>query len=523
MNHTSRRRGINVLIALTLLVLGLLARWIAIRLTSLTAANGQPFLDDSFYYFALGRHLAAGHGFQIDALHPTTGFQPLWGVLVAIPYLIVPSAPIAGIQWMGVLVSIGVAALCGFITWRYTHSVIASAVSGGLVWLLPTSVVQSINGMETVLATGCALAMFVQLDRVQAHPTTRALTVLGLLSGIAILARVDMIVLFASLLGAWSIFGQRVHSRWRDGLTLILSAALPLLPWIIIALSMGKSPFPESGNAVRWLSQHFTTTDPMHGQHDLALFLSRIESGVYTFDVLKGALAGLPIALMTALLVLIPLSRDVRLRVPVVVLTLWGIGLTVAYVGVIHGNWFFDRYTQPLATVTSVLLIAWLLRVGFRRSHRPLTDAILLSGMALVATFTLTQHLYRGYAWSSGGKQEPSGFYSVAMWLNEHVPRDTRVGVFQSGVIGYYAVMPVVNLDGKVNTDAREAAQAGQMWTYVCVAQLGYVADWRVFIDPIAVVANDGLELLTTIPITLNPDTDFYVYRVNREYCPVAT
>ena len=51
------------------LVIGLAVRFDGIAKTIPTRTYERPLGDDSFYYFALGRNLASGNGFRVDALH----------------------------------------------------------------------------------------------------------------------------------------------------------------------------------------------------------------------------------------------------------------------------------------------------------------------------------------------------------------------------------------------------------------------------------------------------------------------
>ena len=43
--------------------------------------------DDAYYFFTVARNIAQGHGITIDGTHWTTGFQPLWGLICAVPFL----------------------------------------------------------------------------------------------------------------------------------------------------------------------------------------------------------------------------------------------------------------------------------------------------------------------------------------------------------------------------------------------------------------------------------------------------
>ncbi|HRF95784.1 MAG TPA: hypothetical protein PLZ51_11340, partial [Aggregatilineales bacterium] len=58
---------------LLIIVVGIYMRGVAIQQTDPTNVIEQPLLDDSFYYFTLGRNLANGNGVMVDDQHITTG------------------------------------------------------------------------------------------------------------------------------------------------------------------------------------------------------------------------------------------------------------------------------------------------------------------------------------------------------------------------------------------------------------------------------------------------------------------
>ena len=180
---------------LAALILGIVIRLDGITRTIPTRTYERPLGDDSFYYFSLGRNLASGHGFRVDSENVTTGFQPLWGVLVALPYRVDPAYGLQGAQWLGVLVGLAAFALVFGLTRRLSGSPLLAAVSAALWWLLPSTVNASLSGMETTLAVAAALAVFVALDRWHEAPTLGRARWLGAALGVAVLARVDLVVL----------------------------------------------------------------------------------------------------------------------------------------------------------------------------------------------------------------------------------------------------------------------------------------------------------------------------------------
>ncbi|MCI0656492.1 MAG: hypothetical protein L0170_05410, partial [Acidobacteria bacterium] len=61
-------------------------------------ARRGPLIDDAFYGFSIARNLARGAGATSDGLHPTSGFQPLYTLLLVPFYRWFPQDPILPIH-----------------------------------------------------------------------------------------------------------------------------------------------------------------------------------------------------------------------------------------------------------------------------------------------------------------------------------------------------------------------------------------------------------------------------------------
>jgi len=128
------------------------------------------FQDDAFYYARIARNVARGGGITFDGIHATSGFHPLWLVLL-VPILAVSAGPttplivIAALQILLTSAAAGVvtATLAGFVD-RW------SAVAGGLsVVAIPSTGASLIGGLEGALT----LAMVAVAWRLWVDVTTR--------------------------------------------------------------------------------------------------------------------------------------------------------------------------------------------------------------------------------------------------------------------------------------------------------------------------------------------------------------
>ena len=168
--------------------------------------------DDSLLCMSIARNLAAGLGMTSAGLHGPNRFQPLYVfLLVRIFRLAGSSDPITLIHWAGTMQAI-LATAAG---WVYYCIARRAFNRGAALWVLffwavsHYFVVGESNGMETPLhglmlglVAWFYLTRFIQSDRQR----LRDFIGLGVLGGLALLARMDAGFLLAWVALAW---------RWR--------------------------------------------------------------------------------------------------------------------------------------------------------------------------------------------------------------------------------------------------------------------------------------------------------------------
>jgi hypothetical protein len=61
--------------------------------------------------------------------------------------------------------------------------------------------------------------------------------------------------------------------------------------------------------------------------------------------------------------------------------------------------------------------------------------------------------LFLGGTYTSTGFGYPrqEGGYHLAQWINQETEPDAVIGVWNSGIVGYFSDRPIINLDGVVN------------------------------------------------------------------------
>jgi len=529
-----------LLILTLILIIGMGGRLRGIATTHQERAISRPLEDDSYFYFSLGRHIAAGNGAMIDDQHLTTGFQPLWGGIVATVFVLVraDSLAIGVVQLMGALAGALACILIYDLARRITKMEWGALALCALWFWSPQSLRNQLNGMETGIATVAAFALFYITYRAYHARTWRWHILAGAVFGLAFMARIDtgmliapcgvLLILIAppkSVIpptdGIYVVPIEKrgiiygIFYRGRVGAMMALVAVLFVVPWVLFTLSINKPILPESGDAVRAASLYvypdpppqpvltvFTENTPRFLDYYggwTADFTRSLASQVwaiaplsdnpkYPADPVDGSRlsehAYLFIGTVVLMVILAMFSGDSGFRWLAGIYAVWWIGLTAAYVLVIYGIWYFARYSLPLAEVISVLVLIGMVKIIPTGQKFVSIGGRVVLGVMLMVLLAGHIHTYLNddfYTWLINGADslKQDGWDVAVDWLEQNVPQEALVGsVFASGVIGFYAPQDVINLDGKVNREAYEALIAGRMWAYVCASGLEYTVDW---------------------------------------------
>ncbi len=162
--------------------------------------------DDAFYYFKVAVNFINGNGMTFDGINLSNGFQPLWElVCIAIFWTAKWSLilPLRLLVIVSTLLNAGTAIFIFRILRRFIPA--GTAAIPAILWLfLPyihATIVQ--NGLEAGLSVFfVAFLIFLTVEWQKENLKLRQLVLVGIVAGLAILARLDNIFVVA-LLGIW--------------------------------------------------------------------------------------------------------------------------------------------------------------------------------------------------------------------------------------------------------------------------------------------------------------------------------
>lgn len=501
--------------------------WVALQDPLLL--QSWPLSDDSHYYFTIARNLAEGHGLRHDSFHTTTGFQPLFLVLV-VPIFWVIESPTGAVTAVLLFQCLLGLALCGAL-YRLA-SLVGGARAGVLavaIWALsPTFLSADLNGLETGLALLALTLVFDQYLRhfVLGEPSTsRDWALFGALLGLAYLARVDCgLVAPFVWLDALRRTRARTGSVPREALLTPLLALIVASPWMLLNLVLAGSVLPTSGQAVRFLSQaygfefmpDYGPDGPLPDGHlPAAFYVGTVATALRELRIvvnwtlpLWGAAFFLALALMASRRVLRRFLSDHG-----AIIAAYS-ALFAAYSFYIFGHWFLPRYLTNFALPYLLLLAVVVTGLPDLSGDSKRPQRLAAVGVLALSLGTLTFNSLQLIE-KQARVERPSSYWVAAQWANENTPEDAVLGVFQTGIFGYFVERSFYGLDGKINRDALVAMKERRIDAYVREQQIDYLMDWPWILQDLYTQRSEDPTLLERTPRLW--EGAFHVYRLQPE------
>lgn len=449
-----------------------------------TTALDRLFVpDDTYYTLGIARGLARGWGPSIDGTQLTNGFQPLIAFLIAPAYW-VTNDPMAPLRWAWVLlalVDVASALLLARLARRATGHPIA-ALSACAFWALsPMAIANAMGGLETSLAVMCELACVEAWCAAREHSTRGRWLLTGALAGLAVLARIDAVI----VLGVLALTNLRGTEARALGWT-AAGAAVVVAPWWTYEAVRLGTVVPTSGQAVRaQVDEHRARYLTSMGQVGWALGAA-LEPWIARLGDLRlffyrqtwlTAVVG-PVG-TSALIAAVWRSRAAR---PIAGFVTGALALFPFYALYVPALWFFPRYLAPVHA-TLVLLAAIGLSHLAEAQHRVWTWA--RNAAALVLAMSLVVDMSYVLAQPDRTPDEDlhgaKGYREAALAILDKTPPGAVVGALQSGALSYFADgrnVRIVNLDGVVDDAARTAFRDNHLAAFARARGMTHFADW---------------------------------------------
>jgi hypothetical protein len=463
------------------------------RLSPLLDVEGRLFwqfmTEDGYLMQTVARNMAVGLGMSTaEGTMPTNGVQPLATYLFAGLHLLAQGDKTMGIVLVSIFstviagLSVCLLACVGARVFNHLpHGRNLAIVAAALWFAAPLITRHSMNGLETGLyQVALLLVMWFFLDRFggAGSPTGKDRLLLGVLLGIAFLARNDAVFFIAALLVAHVLVGvparsESFRSRFVTALVAGTVSIIVASPWLINNYLGFGSIVPISGTAqsfaadlgrnLPWVAAHL---------FENAWVWLPIPAAFETkLPVQLAAMAATATALVVYGYLVARHSAVAWLHF--VVSLLFVVSL-VTYYGLFFGaSWFLPRYFSA-ASPFLWLFVAGAVYMGIRAvssSERQRT-VVACAGLVVLTTlgFVFAANSYR--------KGTTHMHKQVVEWTQNNVNREDWVGAPQTGTLGFFHDR-TINLDGKVNPEAlRRQMESGHVLDYVLASPVKYVIDW---------------------------------------------
>lgn len=455
--------------------------------------------DDGFYYLAIARNLAAGHGATFDGLGPTNGFHPLWAALLT-PLFVVKAAsafaPIRAMLILSLLVHLGAALAVRGATRR-----LAGESAGGAAGLLyagnPLALWLAVSGMESSLVALCVALLAgeaVGWHQGGGRPGRRTVLRLGLFGGLCALARTELVLLtglvFAqvTLVGSGRPFARRLRTAALAG-TVALAVLTPWLTWNLVRFGSVIQVSPQAHHLVASSLRAESGADapgPLAlGGRLLAIQRRSLDERLPGPGLLVDAVVLLLVLVVAGWVWSMFGSRAARAdAVPrLQALAPFGVYATgfvlAAFLVLGHFRSWYAAGPLVVAAMYAALPLRWSLPGAGVPQRLRLSSLVIVTGYAL-GMLALGPVLVGEIRYEAGQRNcwaEAAGIVAAA------TPPDARVAAFNCGTFGYLTPRKVINLDCVVNNRALPWLARRQLPEFVAADNISYIIDDPAYVE----------------------------------------
>ncbi len=419
--------------------------------------------DDAFYGYSIANNIIHGNGMSLDGKNPTNGLTPMWTLMISPPFILNDSdLPIkASLIIASILDTISVVliySLSSVFLKRYR-------IVPSLIYAVNLFVVaQSLNGLESALQTTIillALNFYFKKD-IRSHIN---FVLFGVISGIAILTRTDLIFLLGAFLLDSAIRKERgiLFSAKLLGFVILIVS-----PWFIWSY-VNLGTIQQSSALTVYVHYHGFLEKAPYGLEDYPKIISN--NFVKTFGAIVHhfgfiSSTGIIVKALSSILVVATLlfmvSKFSRFRI----IDIYIFSLLIFYPVYLWG--IHIRYFTPIIPLLLIAMTVLFseLTIFWKRGVQ-----IVLALMIIVIVINGFLQMDEGYfPWTKISR------INLA-WIENYTSPDDVIGSFNSGIISYYSNRSIVNLDGVHNHDAIKAILERDVGGYMKRKNISYWID----------------------------------------------
>lgn len=448
-------------------------------------------VDDAYFYLGIARNIAAGLGATFDGAIKTNGFHPVYAFLLVPIFKFFQNGTDLPLHLALTMLSI-FNVLTGIVIYMAVRGIAGAAagLTALFIWLFnPHVIMISLGGVEVGVAVlFWALCIYLYLRMQQSGEfNNRGIILLGVLTALAILSRVDAVFLFAVL--TIDIFRQSIKrgagfpgSFYKPLVFVSITFAL-LAPWFIWNLYHFGTIRQISGVTLpniahnMYIDRHQTYMSPAFIKTEL-VYLKVWVQNIIRFS------GGLPVWALLAVLLLSAarrrgagrmkkLSDDIR----PLHFSFFSAAILVLFYALYFWGWLRPWYYLPVIMVVTVYM--GVLAGRALDSHTGTSTGSRGPGVRLSALLLILASVFsfRGYTtWKAGMFPFQAQLMESAEWLVANTGRDARIGAISAGIYGY-KTQRTTDLAGVVNEEAYRAMKDRNIFSYLQDRKIDYLVD----------------------------------------------
>ncbi len=420
--------------------------------------------DDAYYYFTIARNLVSRGMLSTDGIMPTNGFHPLWLFLITPIFLFFKTH-----HWLCIHFTLTLTAIfdtaAAFLIYRCLEKLGKPQLgfwAAAFYLANPYGLWNSMNGLETGL-NNFFLAGFLYFSAAgKSEGLEKEWLTYGTFSGLAMLSRTDNIFAVAVFL----MFLLRQNRNFIAVVKIAGVAALVIAPWLVYNFATFGTLVQSSGTAYPFLNHaQYLTEHKSFFSLALIPYLIRLSFSEFVLNAFHYGLWHL--TALVGVFLAFRLKGWPKETRPV----LWGLAAAGLF-AIFH---LFIRWSvRPWYAQAVFVLTLPAIALSFEKTNRYLVvlgaaAALFLAGWRVQAEpFRLAERSY-----------------VILDVVNNIIPPNERVGVFNSGFVQYFTDRKVVNLDGLVNNEVLAFYREKRGLEYLRTRNIGWVVDRSVYIAKI--------------------------------------
>lgn len=447
----------------------------------------KVFPDDSYMYWQVARNILAGNGASLDGINLTTAYHPLW----MLPTLGVMALFDNGAD-LPVHVSLVLSSTLDMVTcwlvWKTAKMMTGddrlSLAAAALILFNPYHIGYVNSGLGDGLNALCVVAYLYLYYRIRSEQRDELLwwIALGLLAGLAMLARTDSVLFHVAVL-LHLTFAREAKSLWdrlRPPLIVGLASCVLVVPWLLYMQSITGHFMQTSASAHPWVNHARRAHLPWWNN---LLYSIGKAAAALLWNMNISAFFGVPAAALLAAWFGRRAQKKAGEPAPPN-LRRWGLLLALPVLAmmalaIVHGGvrWFTRQwYFLPMAALAPLWLVLLWQAYGERLSEGVRKAMLVVLILGFAAT-TYRIWIFGNYPWQSD-------MYDMAHTIREVVePAERpRIGGFNILMQAYYYPNQVMNLDGIGNDPVFERIKDHSLGGYIDEVGLAYIVDWDYYI-----------------------------------------